>query len=36
MKKKRKHSLLFDLFMTLFTGGLWVIWVIIRYCHEQQ
>ena len=27
---KRKHSILFDLFMIVITGGLWIIWMIIR------
>jgi len=26
----RRHSLLFDLFMICITGGLWLIWMIIR------
>ena len=27
---KRKHSILFDLFMIVITVGLWIIWMIIR------
>lgn len=27
---RRKHSILFDLFMICITGGLWIIWMIIR------
>ena len=27
---RRKHSLLFDLFMICITGGLWIIWMILR------
>ncbi|MFQ7001821.1 MAG: zinc-ribbon domain-containing protein [Clostridium sp.] len=27
---KRKHSILFNLFMIVITGGLWIIWMIIR------
>ena len=27
---KRKHSLLFDILMICFTGGLWIIWMILR------
>ena len=28
--KGRKHSLIFDLIMLCLTGGLWLIWMIIR------
>lgn len=27
---RRKHSILFDLFMIFITGGLWIIWMIFR------
>ncbi len=27
---KRKYSLFFDIIMLLFTGGLWIIWMIFR------
>ena len=27
---RRRHSLLFDIFMILITGGLWIIWMILR------
>lgn len=27
---KRKYSLLFDIFMICITGGLWIIWMILR------
>ncbi len=27
---KRKHSILFDIFMIFITGGLWIIWMIFR------
>ncbi|MBO5448809.1 MAG: zinc ribbon domain-containing protein [Ruminococcus sp.] len=27
---KRKYSLLFDIIMICFTGGLWIIWMILR------
>lgn len=27
---RRRHSLLFDLFMIVITGGLWIIWMIFR------
>lgn len=27
---KKKHSILFDIFMICITGGLWIIWMIIR------
>lgn len=29
-KIRRKRSLLFDIFMICITGGLWIIWMIIR------
>ena len=27
---RRKYSLLFDIFMICITGGLWIIWMILR------
>lgn len=27
---RKKHSILFDIFMICITGGLWIIWMIIR------
>ncbi len=27
---RRKYSILFDLFMIFITGGLWIIWMIVR------
>lgn len=27
---RRKYSLLFDIFMICITGGLWIIWMLIR------
>lgn len=27
---RRRRSLLLDIFMTLITGGLWLIWVLVR------
>lgn len=27
---RKKHSVLFDIFMICITGGLWIIWMIIR------
>lgn len=27
---RKHHSLLFDIFMILITGGLWIIWMIFR------
>lgn len=32
---KRKHSLFWDVVLTFLTGGLWLIWIFIRYCHEH-
>ena len=27
---RRRHSVLFDIFMIFITGGLWIIWMILR------
>lgn len=27
---RKKHSILFDIFMICITGGLWIIWMIVR------
>ncbi len=35
MKKQSKPSILFDFIMTCITGGLWLIWVIIRYLRTH-
>ncbi len=29
-RRRRKYSLLFDLIMICFTGGLWIIWMVLR------
>lgn len=34
-KTQRKPSILFDFIMTLFTGGFWLIWVLIRYLRTH-
>lgn len=31
---RKKHSLLFDIFMIILTSGLWIIWMIIRPKYE--
>ena len=33
-RTRRKHSLLFDIFMICITGGLWIIWMILRPKYE--
>lgn len=33
-KKKKKYHLLLDLLMICFTGGLWIIWMIVRPKYE--
>ncbi len=33
--RQRKVGILFDLIMTLVTGGLWLIWVFIRYLRTH-
>lgn len=35
MKKYRLHNMLFDFFMTVITGGAWLIWVLIRYLRTH-
>ncbi len=30
VKVKRHHSLAFDILMIILTGGLWIIWMLIR------
>ena len=35
MKKYTFGKMLFDLFMTIITGGLWIIWVAIRYMRTH-
>lgn len=36
MKKKRgMFGLIFDLIMTFATGGLWLIWILIRYLRNS-
>ena len=34
-KKQRKIGILFDFIMTILTGGLWLIWVLIRYLRTH-
>lgn len=29
-RRRKKYSVLFDLFMIFITGGLWIIWMIVR------
>lgn len=40
MSVRRKHygfgSLLFDFILTLLTGGLWLIWIVIRTLRAHQ
>lgn len=31
----RKHSVLFDFIMVILTGGIWLIWILIRYLNEH-
>lgn len=33
--KQKKSSILFDFIMTIFTGGAWLIWVLIRYLRTH-
>lgn len=34
-KKQSKVGILFDFIMTILTGGLWLIWVLIRYLRTH-
>ena len=37
MKKKRGTiSILFDVILTYMTGGLWLIWILIRYLRNNS
>lgn len=33
-KRKKKYNVFVDLLLILFTGGLWIIWMIIRPKYE--
>ena len=33
--KKRRPSVLLDFILVILTGGLWLIWVIIRYMNRR-
>lgn len=33
--KQRKFGILVDFLLTIFTGGLWLIWVLIRYLRTH-
>lgn len=35
MKKYGVLNFLFDLFMTSITGGLWLLWIILRYLRRK-
>ncbi len=35
MKKQSNLGILFDFIMTILTGGLWLIWVLIRYLRTH-
>lgn len=36
MKKYSFGGLVFDFVMTIITGGLWLIWVLIRYLRANS
>lgn len=38
MKKKKRgtFSLLVDFILTICTGGLWLIWIVIRYLRNNS
>lgn len=35
MKKRSTLGLLLDLVLTILTGGLWLIWLLIRYLRQS-
>lgn len=35
MKKRSLPGLLLDLFLVVITGGLWLIWLLIRYLRQS-
>lgn len=35
MKKRGTFGLILDLILTICTGGLWLIWIIIRYLRNS-
>ena len=35
-KKRSTAGLILDVFLTLFTGGLWLIWILIRYLRNNS
>jgi hypothetical protein len=35
MKKQSCLGIMFDFVMTILTGGLWLIWVLIRYLRKH-
>lgn len=35
-KKRGTVGLLLDVFLTFFTGGLWLIWILIRYLRNNS
>ena len=36
MKKREMLGLVFDFVMVFLTGGLWLIWLLIRYLRQSQ
>ena len=36
MKKREMLGLIFDFVMVFLTGGLWLIWLLIRYLRQSQ
>ncbi len=35
-KKRGMGGLILDLFLTIITGGLWLIWILIRYLRNNS
>lgn len=35
MRNYKLHNFLFDLFMTCITGGLWLIWLLVKYLRTH-
>lgn len=35
MKKRGFFGLLLDFILTIYTGGLWLVWILIRYLRQS-
>lgn len=35
-KKRGTFGILLDVILTIFTGGLWLLWIVIRYLRNNS